>query len=173
MLEAKWLFGIPESRIGIVVHPEAIIHSMVDFVDGSTIAQLGIPDMAVPIGYALAWPDRLPGLVPHANLASLGSLTFREPDHARFPAVGLAYEAARLGGTSPAMLVAADDVAVDAFLKGAIDFPAITRLLGEVLAEIPPSPLTCLDDVREAERLARAATERRIASRTDTRRATA
>ena len=173
VLEAKWLFDIPESRIGIVVHPEAIIHSMVDFIDGSTIAQLGIPDMAVPIGYALAWPDRLPGLVRHCDLAKLGSLTFREPDHARFPAVGLAYEAARLGGTSPAMLVAADDVAVDAFLKGAIDFPSITRLLAEVLAAEPSRPLVSLEDVREAERVARAATERRIASGIDPRRALA
>ena len=163
VLEAKWLFGIPESRIGIVVHPEAIIHSMVEFVDGSTIAQLGLPDMMVPIGYALTWPDRLTGIVPHADLAKIGRLTFREPDHQRFPAVGLAYRAASLSGTAPAMLVAADDVAVEAFLKGEIDYPAITRLLGEVLDSVPPRPLNSLEDVREAERLARAAARASIA----------
>lgn len=162
MLEASWLFGIPVDRIGIVVHPEAIVHSLVDFVDGSTLAQLGIPDMAVPIGYALSYPDRLPALVPHANLAELGTLHFREPDRARFPAIELACEAGRLGGSAPAALVAADDVAVDAFLRHLIPFPAITTLLENVLRTEPVRPIASLADVREAAASARATAERLI-----------
>lgn len=163
VLEASWLFGIPVDRIGVVVHPEAIVHSLVDFVDGSTIAQLGVPDMAVPIGYALSWPERLPALVPHVNLATLGTLTFREPDHARFPAISLACEAARKGGTAPAALVAADDVAVDAFLRHLIPFPAITTLLADVLARETVRPIGSLADVRAAAASARATAERLVA----------
>ena len=163
MIEARWLFGVPVERIGVVVHPQAIVHSLVDFVDGSTIAQLGVPDMAVPIGYALSWPERLPALVPHANLAQLETLTFREPDHARFPAISLACEASRRGGTHPAALVAADDVAVDAFLRGLIPFPAITNLLADVLSAEPVRPIASLADVREAAASARGTAERRVA----------
>lgn len=164
ILEAAWLFGIPVDRIGVVVHPEAIVHSLVDFVDGSTIAQLGIPDMAVPIGYALSYPERLHAIVPHANLAQLGTLRFREPDHARFPAIGLACEAARRGGTAPAALVAADDVAVEAFLHHLIPFAAITTLLENVLQAHPVRPITSLSDVREAAAAARVAAERLVAN---------
>ena len=164
VLEASWLFGIPVDHIGVVVHPEAIVHSLVDFVDGSTIAQLGVPDMAVPIGYALSYPDRLPALVPHANLAQLRTLTFREPDHARFPAISLACEAARKGGTAPAALVAADDVAVDAFLRRLIPFRAITTLLADVLAREPVRPIASLADVREAAGSARETAERLVAN---------
>lgn len=163
VLEAQWLFGIPVDRIGVVVHPEAIVHSLVELVDGSTIAQLGLPDMVVPIGYALSYPDRLPGLVAHANLARLGTLHFREPDHARFPAITLACDAARRGGTLPASLVAADDVAVEAFLKHLIPFPAITTLLADVLETVPVNPIRSLADVREAAGVARDAAERFIA----------
>ena len=162
MIEAAWLFGIPIDRIGIVVHPEAIVHSLVDFVDGSTIAQLGVPDMAVPIGYALSFPDRLAALVPHANLAQLGTLHFREPDHARFPAIELACAAMRTGGSAPAALVAADDVAVDAFLRHLITFPAITTLLENVLRAEPVRPIATLADVREAAASARVTAERLI-----------
>jgi 1-deoxy-D-xylulose-5-phosphate reductoisomerase len=165
VLEAKWLFGIDESRIGIVVHPEAIVHSLVEFVDGSTIAQLGLPDMAVPIAYALAWPDRLPGVVKHCDLAKLSRLNFREPDHERFPAIRLAYDAAAAGGTAPAMLVAADDVAVQAFLEHRIDYRDITRVLADTLQSEPIRRLVTLEDVREAERLARAAATRLIGRR--------
>ena len=160
VIEARWLFGIPVERIGIVVHPEAIVHSLVEFIDGSTIAQLGLPDMAVPIGYALAWPDRLAAVVPHCDLAKLSRLNFREPDHARFPAIRLAMRAAAAGGSAPAMLVAADDVAVEAFLAHRIGFAEIGELLASVLDAEPARPLRELADVREAERVARAAAMR-------------
>lgn len=160
VLEARWLFDVPVSTIGIVVHPEAIVHSLVEFVDGSTLAQLGIPDMAVPIAYALAWPERLPGVVKHADLAKIGALTFREPDHRRFPAIGLAYKAAEAGGTAPAMLVAADDVAVEAFLQKRLTFRGIVEVLEDVLASVPTRQLDSLADIREAASVARAAAER-------------
>ncbi len=162
VLEAAWLFGVPVSKIGIVVHPEAIVHSLVEFVDGSTIAQLGIPDMAVPIAYALSWPARLPGVVKHADLAKIGALHFREPDRARFPAIDLAYQAAKAAGTAPAMLVAADDVAVEAFLQKRIPYREICAVLAGVLDAEPVRKLDSLADVQEAASIARSTAGRLV-----------
>ncbi len=162
VMEAAWLFGLPVSRIGVVIHPEAIVHGLVEMTDGTTLAQLAPPDMALPIGYALGWPERVPSLVRPANLASLGTLSFREPDDARFPALGIAARAAAAGGTAPTLLVAADEVAVEAFLAGRIPFSAIPRLLADVLESEASTALRSLEDVREAERAATRIARQRI-----------
>lgn len=133
MIEASYLFGVPESGIDVIVHPQSIIHSMVEYVDGSTLAQLGPPDMRTPIACALAWPDRLKWPAPALDLAALGSLTFERPDEERFPALALAREALRLGGGAPAAYNAANEVAVQAFLDRRIGFLDIARVAAETL----------------------------------------
>lgn len=133
IIEAAYLFDTPESRIEVLVHPEQIIHSMIELVDGSSIAQLGPPDMRGPIACAFAWPDRLAWPAPRLDLATLGALTFKAPDAARFPALGLARESLRLGGGAPAALNAANEVAVAAFLGGRIGFLEIAAIVGETL----------------------------------------
>lgn len=133
IIEAAYLFNTPESRIEVLVHPEQIIHSMIELVDGSSIAQLGPPDMRGPIACAFAWPDRLAWPAPRLDLAGLGALTFKAPDAARFPALSLARECLRLGGGAPAALNAANEVAVAAFLGGRIRFLEIAAIVGETL----------------------------------------
>ena len=133
LLEAHWLFDIPVSKIGVVVHPESIVHSLVTFIDGSTLAQLSVPDMRVPIQYALTWPERRTSGVPALDLVRHGRLTFFEPDERRFPCLELIREAASVGGTLPAVLNAADEVAVEAFLSGAISFDGIWRTVAKVM----------------------------------------
>ncbi len=133
VLEASWLFDMPVSKIGVVVHPESIVHSLVTFVDGSTLAQLSVPDMRVPIQYALTWPERMTAAVPALDLVRQGSLNFFEPDEKRFPCLGLIREAACSGGTLPAVLNAADEVAVEAFLAGRIAFDGIWRTVAKVM----------------------------------------
>ena len=133
VIEARWLFDIEPSRIDVVVHPESIVHSMVEYIDGQVVAQLGISDMRGPISYALAHPDRVPlGLDP-LDLAKVGRLTFEAPDPARFPAYTLAWRALEMGGTAPAALSGADEAAVEAFLAGRCRFDRIARLCAEVL----------------------------------------
>jgi 1-deoxy-D-xylulose-5-phosphate reductoisomerase len=127
MIEARWLFDIEMDRVGVVVHPQSVVHSMVEFVDGSMLAQLSTPDMCLPIQYALTYPDRAASERVQTNLAKLGSLTFEEPDPERFPALALARRAGEVGGTLPAVLNAANEVAVEAFVNRKIDFPQITE----------------------------------------------
>lgn len=122
MIEASYLFGTPEERIDVVIHPQSVIHSLVEYVDGSTLAQLGPPDMRAPIACAFSWPDRLPWPAPRLDLAAYGQLTFESPDLARFPAIEIAREALRLGGGAPAAMNAANEVAVAAFLDRRIGF---------------------------------------------------
>src|SRR5205085_4108302 len=122
MIEARWLFDIEIARVSVVVHPQSVVHSMVEFVDGSMLAQLSTPDMCLPIQYALTYPERAASQRVQTNLASLGSLTFEEPDLERFPALTLARKAGEIGGTLPAVLNAANEVAVDAFINGRINF---------------------------------------------------
>lgn len=122
VIEAKWLFGVPYNKIDVVVHPESIIHSMVEYQDGAVMAQLGQPDMRVPIQYALTYPDRMPSDFPRLDFAALNSLTFEKPDTVTFPALDLAYEAGRIGGTLPCVFNAANEIAVYAFLRGEIAF---------------------------------------------------
>jgi 1-deoxy-D-xylulose-5-phosphate reductoisomerase len=154
VIEAHHLYGIALERIDVVIHPQAIVHSIVEFVDGSAKAQLSNPDMRLPIAVALGYPERLPGAVPPTSFESLGSLEFHPFDAARFPAVGLAREAARLGEGRPAVLNAANEEAVAAFLAGSIRFPEIVALVGSALGAFGGSGST-LDDILAADRWAR------------------
>jgi 1-deoxy-D-xylulose-5-phosphate reductoisomerase len=133
MIEASYLFGAPESQVEVLVHPQSIIHSLVEYEDGSTLAQLGPPDMRTPIACALAWPDRLPWPAPKLDLAALGKLTFERPDEERFPALRLAREALKAGGRTPAVFNAANEVAVQAFLDRRIGFLDIAATVAETL----------------------------------------
>ena len=135
IIEARWLFDIPVDRIDVVVHPESVVHSLVTFSDGATLAQLSPPDMRVAIQYALTWPDRLPSVRKPLDLPALGRLTFRSPDPGRFPCLRLVKEAVRLGGDACARLAAADEVAVARFLKGEIGFTDIPKILEESLGK--------------------------------------
>jgi 1-deoxy-D-xylulose-5-phosphate reductoisomerase len=155
LIEAHRLFDVPVENLQIVVHPESIVHSMVEFHDGSVLAQLGIPDMRVPISYALAYPQRLPNTLPPLDLFSVQALHFYPPDHERFPCLRLAIEAARCGGTMPAVLNAANEVAVQAFLDGSINFLAIPKVIETAMARHVSIPLDDVEVALEADRWAR------------------
>src|SRR6059036_3823027 len=127
MIEARWLFGVEMERVGVIVHPQSVLHSIVEFIDGSMLAQLSTPDMCLPIQYALTYPERVPNERVQTNLAKLGTLTFEEPDLERFPSLDLARRAGEAGGTLPAVLNAANEVAVEAFVNHRINFPQITK----------------------------------------------
>ena len=156
MIEAHWLFGVPRERIEVVVHPESVIHSLVEYVDGSMLAQLGNPDMRTPIAQALAFPDRVDAGVPALELVRQGALTFEAPDLERFPCLGLALGAMGAGGTAPAVLNAANEVAVAAFLAGRIRFTDIAPACAEALARLPARPVHTLEDALAADDEARA-----------------
>lgn len=134
VIEATWLFGLPPSRIDVVIHPQSIVHSMVEFRDGSLIAQLGVPDMRIPIGYALSYPERLPLELPRLMPHRMDGWSFEPPDRKNFPALSLAYAAAAAGGTAPAILNAANEIAVSAFLSGRIRFTDIVRVVETLMA---------------------------------------
>jgi len=147
VIEARWLFDLHLDQVAVVVHPQSIVHSYVEFVDGSVIAQMGVPDMRVPIQYALTYPQRMPTPTPRLDLMGVGSLTFEPADVERFPCLGLAYEAARIGGSMPAVLSGADEVAVDAFLIGRIRFdeiPAVVEATMAVHEPVKSPPLEAL-----------------------------
>jgi 1-deoxy-D-xylulose-5-phosphate reductoisomerase len=141
--------------VEVLVHPQSIIHALVYYQDGSVLAQLGCPDMRTPIAHALAWPDRIESGAPQLDLAQLGRLEFEALDGQRFPAVALARQAMEQGGTAPALLNAANEVAVEAFLAGKISFPAISQLIARVLDQVVVVPALELEDVLEADRLGR------------------
>lgn len=147
VLEARWLFDIPAERIDVVVHPESIVHSLVTFSDGATLAQLSPPDMRVAIQYALTWPDRLPAERERLDLAALGSLTFRRPDPVRFPCLRLVKEALGMGGCATAILAAADEWAVQAFADGRIGYTDIARAVEECLERAPRMDCDSIDAV--------------------------
>ncbi len=155
VIEATLLFGLPESRVEIVVHPQSVVHSLVQYADGSLLAQFGAPDMRTPIAQALAWPERITSGVESLDLAVIGQLDFEPPDHRRFPAIELARSAARAGGSAPALLNAANEVAVQAFLDGRLNFTGIAAVIDQVLQHIDASPVKTLDDVLEADAAAR------------------
>ena len=155
LIEAHRLFDVSVENLQIVVHPESIVHSLVEFHDGSVLAQLGIPDMRVPISYALAYPQRLPNTLPPLDLFSVQALHFYPPDHERFPCLRLAIEAARCGGTMPAVLNAANEVAVQAFLDGSINFLAIPKVIETAMARHVSIPLDDVEVALEADRWAR------------------
>lgn len=156
LIEAHHLFGTPEDRISILVHPQSVIHSMVRYRDGSVLAQLGQPDMRTPIAYTLAWPDRMDAPVDRLDLAALGGLDFAEPDMERFPALRLAREALSAGGTAPTVLNAANEVAVAAFLAGRIGFLDIVGLVDHIVSELSHGAADSLDNVLAADTEARA-----------------
>ncbi|MBN8441762.1 MAG: 1-deoxy-D-xylulose-5-phosphate reductoisomerase [Thauera sp.] len=157
VIEAHWLFGVPADRIEVVVHPQSVIHSMVDYADGSVIAQLGNPDMRTPIANALAWPERIESGVKPLDLFEIGRFTFERPDLERFPCLRLAYEALRAGGSAPAVLNAANEEAVAAFLDGRIGFRQIGEVISSTLEQVARMPVDSLDAVLAADAQGRAA----------------
>ncbi len=155
MIEARWLFDIEMARVGVVVHPQSIVHSMVEFVDGSLIAQLSTPDMCLPIQYALTYPARAASDRVQTNFPKIGTLTFEEPDVARFPAIELARRAGEVGGTLPAVLNAANEVAVEAFVNRKINFPQITEMVRRVMDAHQVVEHPTLEKILEADAWAR------------------
>jgi 1-deoxy-D-xylulose-5-phosphate reductoisomerase len=156
VIEAHWLFGAESEQIEVVIHPESIVHSLVEYLDGSVLAQLGNPDMRTPIAQALAWPERIAAGVAPLDLAQIGALHFAAPDAARFPCLGLAYAALAAGGSAPATLSAANEEAVAAFLERKLGFLGIARVCAESLARLPARPVASLADALEADRAGRA-----------------
>lgn len=177
VVEARWLFDLPPGQVDVLVHPQSIVHSLVEFQDGSVLAQLGLPDMRVPIAVALAWPERLPLDLPSLDLAALGRLDFEAPDTKRFPCLDLAFEALRGGESAPAALNAANEESVAAFLDGRIPFPGIAETNAAVLeahlARHGGDVLRDLADAREADAAARAAARSRLGTPEDVPRAPA
>ena len=167
LIEAHYLFGLPSGRIEIVIHPQSVIHSMVEFVDGSVLAQLGSPDMRIPIAYALAWPERLETPAQRLDLAAVGRLDFEEPDLERFPALRLAREALERSGAAPIVLNAANEVAVASFLEGAIRFADIARIVEEALQESDFVTPRSMGDVLEIDRNTRERVESLMKVRCD------
>lgn len=157
VIEAHWLFNAPADAIQVVVHPQSVIHSMVQYVDGSVLAQLGNPDMRTPIAYGLSYPERIDAGVAPLDLFKIARLDFVAPDLERFPCLALAYRALRAGGTAPALMNAANEVAVAAFLDRRIGFLDIPRLISQVLDDLPGVAVTELEDVLSADAQARAA----------------
>jgi len=164
VIEAHWLFGAEAEQIEVVIHPQSVIHSMVSYADGSVLAQLGNPDMRTPIAHALAYPDRIASGVGALDLARIGQLDFRRPDFERFPCLKLAYDALAAGGSAPAILNAANEVAVAAFLEGRIGFRTIDRLIARVMEQMPHEDLSDIAALLEQDRCARAAAEEFIGS---------
>lgn len=157
VIEARWLFDMPVDRIDVVIHPQSVVHSMVDYADGSVIAQLGNPDMRTPIAHAMAYPERIESGVPSLDMFRIGRLDFEAPDLDRFPCLGLAFEALRSGESAPATLNAANEVAVDAFLSGQLGFTQIPQVIAATLDACPPVALAQLADVMAADAAARRA----------------
>jgi 1-deoxy-D-xylulose-5-phosphate reductoisomerase len=155
VIEAHWLFGASPAQIEVVIHPQSVIHSMVEYQDGSVLAQLGNPDMRTPIAHALAWPERLASGVPFLDFARLGKLDFQAPDLARFPGLKLAFAALQAGGTAPAILNAANEIAVQAFLDQKIRFTDIAAVVQWVLEQVPSTAATALTAILDADKQAR------------------
>jgi 1-deoxy-D-xylulose-5-phosphate reductoisomerase len=155
VVEARWLFDIPESRIDVLIHRESIIHSLVEYEDRSMISQLGLPDMRTPISYAMRYPDRLALDLPSLDLAEIGTLTFCKPDHDRFPCLCLGYESLRIGGTMPAAMNAANEIAVDAFLNGGIRFTDISDIIQSTMQAHSSQPVHSVEAALDADRWAR------------------
>jgi 1-deoxy-D-xylulose-5-phosphate reductoisomerase len=155
LIEAHYLFGLPSRQIDVVIHPQSVIHSLVEFVDGSVLAQLGTPDMRIPIAYALAWPERIPTPAQRLDLATIARLDFELPDLARFPALRLAREALESGGAAAIVLNAANEIAVAAFLGGEISFPEIPSLVHEALNQASYDAPRSIGDVLEIDRVTR------------------
>ena len=162
VIEARWLFDVAPERIEVLIHPQSIVHSLVEYADGSMISQLSNPDMRVPIAHALAWPERIASGAQPLDLASIRHLSFEKPDLARFPCLSLAYAALRSGGTAPAVLNAANEVAVEAFLAGRLPFTGIPGVIGDTLDSVPARAADDLAAVMAADAHARRAASARI-----------
>ncbi len=162
VIEACWLFDMPPEKVGVLVHPESIVHSLVEFIDRSCLAQMSRPDMRGPISYALSYPDRLGDPIPPLELDAIGSLTFRKPDHETFPCLSYAYEAIKAGGTMPCVLNASNEVAVNAFLQGRIGFNGISSVVRKTIDSHKSSPVATLEDIMEADRWSRESAEKCI-----------
>lgn len=165
VIEAHWLFGAPPNRIEVLIHPQSVVHSLVEYADGSVIAQLGNPDMRTPIAHALAYPQRIDAGVSRLDLATIGSLSFERPDDARFPCLGLAYSALEAGGATPAVLNAANEVAVAAFLAGDLPYMEISGVIADTLSGLAAGPADNLDQVFGADADARQIAARSVARR--------
>jgi 1-deoxy-D-xylulose-5-phosphate reductoisomerase len=165
VIEACWLFDLPPSRVEVVIHPQSVVHSMVEYIDGSVMAQLGSPDMRTPIAYALAWPERIAAGVKRLDLFQVARLDFTAPDLQRFPCLRLAYDAMTRGGTATAVLNAANEVAVQAFLGGRLSFTAIPEVVEASLADLPAIAASSLDVIMEEDRRARELARELIARR--------
>lgn len=165
VIEAHWLFDVAPERIEVVIHPQSIVHSLVEYVDGSVIAQMSHPDMRVPIAHALAWPERVDSGVRSLDLAALRSLTFERPDFLRFPCLQIAYDALRTGGTAPAVLNAANEIAVEAFLDGRLRFDDIPRVIKETMAAVPAGSADELQSILSADAQARAMAQKLLNER--------
>jgi 1-deoxy-D-xylulose-5-phosphate reductoisomerase len=162
MIEARWLFDVPMEKVDVVVHPQSIVHSMVEFVDGSLLAQLSHSDMCFPIQYAVTWPERVSNSLRPLDLAALGRLDFEAPRRRDFPALDLARRAGEIGGSLPATLNAANEIAVEAFLNHRIPFPVIWQAVERVMEECPFLPHPCLDELLEIDRSARELARRAV-----------
>jgi 1-deoxy-D-xylulose-5-phosphate reductoisomerase len=162
VIEACWLFNASPDVVEVVVHPQSVIHSMVEYRDGSVIAQLGSPDMRTPIAYALAWPDRIDSGVETLDMFKIARLDFEPPDLERFPCLRLAYDAVRAGGTGSAILNAANEVAVSAFLNGEVRYTAIAHIIEDTLTAVTPGSAETLEAVVMADRAARSEAHERI-----------
>ena len=165
VIEARWLFNVRPDQIEVVIHPESVIHSLVEYIDGSMLAQLGNPDMRTPIAHALGFPERIAAGVEFLDLARVGSLHFERPDRQRFPCLRLAYEALAMGGTAPTTLNAANEVAVASFLAGGLGFRQIPALIETVLADHASAPVASLDYVLAADHAARESANRWLRAR--------
>jgi 1-deoxy-D-xylulose-5-phosphate reductoisomerase len=163
VIEARWLFGIPPDRIKVLVHPQSIVHSMVEYIDGMVVAQLGMPDMKGPIAYALSYPERLPDISPRLDLASIGTLTFEDPDLGRFPCLGFAFEALKAGGSMPAVVSAANEVAVKYFLEERIGYGDIAAVIRRTMEAHTVAALKTVEDALRADLWARQEAEKIIA----------
>jgi len=152
LIEARYLFGLPSERIDVLIHPQSVVHSLVEFVDGSVLGQLGSPDMRIPIAYALAWPERIDTPAKRLDLARVGRLDFETPDLARFPALRLARDALEAGGAAPIVLNAANEIAVARFLAGELSFPGIAQLVERTLGRCEFAPPESIGDVLEIDR---------------------
>ena len=160
VIEARWLFDTPAERIDVVIHPQSIVHSMVEYVDGSVLAQMGNPDMRTPIAHALAWPERIESGVSPLDLAASADLVFERPDFERFPCLKLAFDALKAGGGTPAVLNAANEIAVAAFLEHRLGFRAIADVIARTLEQLPDRPADTLEQVFSADAEARAVATR-------------
>ncbi|HIC86258.1 MAG TPA: 1-deoxy-D-xylulose-5-phosphate reductoisomerase, partial [Desulfobacterales bacterium] len=155
VIEAQWLFDIPLERIKILIHPQSIVHSMVEYRDGSMIAQMGIPDMTIPISYALSYPHHLENSLPPLDLTKVGPLTFQEPDFKKFKCLSLALEAAKIGGSMPTVLNASNEVAVEAFLKRKISFLDIPRIISNTMSSHHMEGVDTIEGILEVDAWAR------------------